>query len=190
MNQNSDKTIFRLPEDYVNINPNITKRILGDINNDNNFHYLFLGPVGCGKTYLAELIYNFMKRNDVKTKYIKAREIYREYVEKMMSDVSDKADALRKRLQCLRGEFVVLDDLGDEKPRTEKSIAFMQDIITDRYEWIKNRDCKTIIITNLTGEEIGKTYGYRVLDRLHECFTVMKFKDHSFRSQNVEIIEG
>lgn len=178
---------FKLPKNYVNNNPNIIKRIEHDIKVNKEFHYLFIGVVGSGKTYLATSLSKTMEG----VKYLSARQVYRDYLNIMMSDFTDKVSALNKKIHCMRGKYVILDDLGAEKPKTESSRAFMEEILEDRYEWIKKKlAICTIITTNLTGKEITSLYGNRVLDRLHEVFTIMKFNKYSFRNANVEIIEG
>jgi DNA replication protein DnaC len=91
----------------------------------------------------------------------------------------------------LRGDFVILDDIGSEKPRTAGSRSFMEDIIEDRYDWImKGLGKRTVFTTNLTGSELAELYGDRVVDRLQEAFIIMKFKNYSFRKNKNIVIEG
>jgi len=54
----------------------------------------------------------------------------------------------------------------------------------------KRKVTRSIITTNLTGKQIQKLYGVRVIDRLQELYTIMKFKPKSFREEKKEIIEG
>jgi DNA replication protein DnaC len=179
--------IFKLPDDYKKNNPHIIEQIISDIKNEKDFHYLFQGCVGCGKTYLAKLISKTFE--DVKIKY--ARSVYREYLSVLDSNYTDKAVAIDKRIHCLRGDFVILDDIGSEKPRTAGSRSFMEDIIEDRYDWImKGLGKRTVFTTNLTGSELAELYGDRVVDRLQEAFIIMKFKNYSFRKNKNIVIEG
>jgi len=147
---------------------------------------------GTGKTLLAIEIYKQFKNQNpnIEHSFSRARELYRHYLSVMMSSYTDKGDAIKKAIRCFRSQFAVLDDIGAEKPRTEASRMFIEDILEDRYEFAKIYPCCSIITTNLTGEEIGQLYGHRVLDRLHEIFTIMVFNDHSFRQDHTEIIEG
>jgi len=177
---------------YQNNNPNILSRIKSDIRSGKEFHYLFVGKVGTGKTLLAREIYKqFRNQNpNIEHSFSRARELYRHYLSVMMSSYTDKGDAIKRAIRCFRSQFAVLDDIGAEKPRTEASRMFIEDILEDRYDFAKMYPCCSIITTNLTGEEIGQLYGHRVLDRLHEIFTIMVFNDHSFRQDHTEIIEG
>lgn len=156
------------------------------MNNDQNFHYLFLGKPGTGKTYLA----NIIKKSIPGCKFMEAREIYSDYLRIIGGNFSDKAEAIAKREHSLRGEYVIMDDLGDEKG-TEAGHEFIGKLITDRYYWFKKGFAKgTIITSNLDGKAIKEIYGSRIIDRLYEMCIVMEFQDHSFRMDNLRIISG
>lgn len=177
---------FKLPKDYEINNPNIIDRIRSDVNSNKEFHYFFVGCYGSGKTYLAEIIKNHFKN----VKFISAGDIYADYLNIINSNLSDKYDAADKRLHCMRSKFVILDDLGNEKPRTISSRSFIESILEDRYRWVKKGfGTRTIITTNLSGDLISELYGDHVLDRIHGIFTLMRFEEKSFRRDKLEIIE-
>jgi len=185
---------FELPDGYININKKIIAQIKADIEADKDFHYLFIGVTGCGKTYLAKHIKKLLNKDiynsTEKMKTVSCRKIYAEYLYVNSSNVSDKSEALKKKRGCLRTNNVLLDDIGDEKPKTEASSSFIEDIIEDRYEWIESGRAKhTIYTTNLDSDKLANLYGDRVLDRIYQHFTVFIFKKHSFRAGNAKIID-
>lgn len=192
MRQNFKGFDLKLPEWYKNNNPNILSWIKDDLKKGRQFHYLFIGEVGTGKTELTDIIYGQFKQHNavINDRYIKATEIYQDYLGVMQSNYTDKHNAIRKRTGCLQNEFTILDDLGAEKPYTESSSQFIETILIGHYCFIKKYPCCSIITTNLTGDNIAERYGNRVLDRLHEVFTIMIFNNYSFRQEKTEIIKG
>jgi DNA replication protein DnaC len=186
---------LKLPDDYINNNPEIIKQVRADLERENNFHYLFMGVNGAGKTYLAEII-----RESFKIRFsqpadnfvrLEARTIYDNYINKLYSNFSDKAEALRKIENSLRRKAVIFDDIGTERNYTKdaKASLFVGSLLEDRYEWIeKGLGTHTIITTNLSGKEIQNLYGDRVLDRLYQHFTIMYFNNHSFRADKIKSV--
>ncbi len=171
------------PENYRFNNPNIIKLVKKVYNQE--FHLLFMGVVGCGKTYLAQII----SKTD-KFKFINARNAYYEYLRLKEGDYSDKHEALRKARNQLCGANVIFDDIGSEKPATQAAHSFIEGLIEDRYERIKKGySKKTIFTTNLNAEMIRDFYGDRVLDRISEVFTICKFQNKSFREEKLKIVE-
>ena len=186
-----------LPRQYERNNPNIIKRIEEDFSNDNNFHYLFFGINGAGKTYLAKAIMQSFNANKHITKdkmeYYEARNLHPLYLQKLYSNYSDKADSLMKLQHIMRREAIFLDDVGAEKNYTpdNKASLFIENLLEDRCNWIdKGRGKYTIITTNLNGKQLQDKYGDRVLDRLYQYFTIMYFNNVSFREKQLEKIIG
>ena len=185
------------PENYKKNNPKILKQIEKDLKADETFHYLFLGDVGCGKTYLAKLIeWNLRKANIIENHrevcIESARKHYLKYLELLQSDYTDKGDALdQHRRRISHGDFIILDDLGDEKPGTEAAHDYFAGVVEDRYDYIIKYDyTRTIITSNLNSDSFINMYGSRVFDRLTEKFIIMKFKDHSFRQDKLNVVSG
>jgi DNA replication protein DnaC len=187
---------FDLPKGFQDKNPNILKKVKEDFKNpDKGFHYLFQGSVGCGKTYLAKLIaHNLIKSKIVEPKeyLVSARKTYSSFLETISSSYTDKGTAIAKLKRSIGSvEFVILDDLGDEKPNTEASHEYFSSILEDRYDYIgKYPFARTIITTNLKSQDFINAYGSRLFDRITDIFTIMKFKEHSFRQENKSVVEG
>jgi len=208
-----------LPGDYKANNPAIIDRIHSDLSDWQSKypHYLLIGSVGSGKTYLASLILESFKtrlcdlsqslysqcvkidadnhrealnHNSLLRSYaqqlneyissikmITARSLHRHYL-----DHDNKIPAIPK--------FFCLDDLGAE-PDTQSAKELMISIISARYEAYKAAKSDLFIITtNLSSDDLSYRYGDRIVDRITEMCTIMKFKSHSFRQDRREIIEG
>ena len=188
---------FIYPKEYEKNNPKILKHIMEDWKKENQFNYLFTGQVGCGKSHLANIIeFNLknLKRIDSHKKPAlqSVRKHYVKYLELLQSNFTDKGNALDQHRRSLtHNEFVIIDDLGDEKPSTDSSHDYFSGILEDRYDFIcKYEYACTIITTNLSGGNIIKLYGSRVYDRLCDKFVIMKFNDVSYRRNNLKQIKG
>ena len=188
---------FIYPKNYEKNNPNILKHIMDDWKDEKQFNYLFTGNVGSGKSYLANVIeYNMKKTkriDSVKRPALQSiRKHYVKYLELLQSDYTDRGSALDNHRRSLtHPEFVILDDLGDEKPNTDASHDYFAGVLEDRYDFICRYEyASTIITTNLSGYDIINTYGSRVYDRLSDKFIIMKFKDISYRRKNLKQIKG
>ena len=190
---------MRYPKNYNKNNPKILSKIEKDLKPEitKPFHYLFLGDVGCGKTYLAKIIeHNMIVKKELDLSQISsiqsARKHYLKYLELMKSDYSDKGEALdHHRRSISHGDFIILDDLGDEKPGTDAAHDYFAGVVEDRYDYIiKYEYTRTIITSNLNSDTFINMYGSRVFDRLTEKFTIMKFKPHSFRQEKLNVVSG
>ena len=174
---------------YVKNNPNLLKHLNTNLVNGKSFHYLFTGDVGCGKTYLAK---NTIGCSLSRWHTIKVHKFYQEYLSIISSSAYDKFDALKSHNLIMQSESLLIDDLGDEKPSTEAAHDYFAGLIERRYDYLerKAKFSRTIITTNLTGNQISKTYGSRVLDRIKHYFVICKFNDVSFRDKTKQIILG
>lgn len=85
--------------------------------------------------------------------------------------------------------LVYIDDVGTEYTGGNAvkyygtEINWFKDLIESMYARHKQHLNRLIISTNDTFEEIGKKYGFRVKDRLIECFEYMRITGPSFRSK-------
>ena len=188
-----------LPKDYNRNNPNILKRIDEDRKENKPFHYLFIGNAGCGKTLLATLLaHDFaarLKGSAMDAPYfIKVRTFYREYLGLLNSSYSDIHTALKSKEAKFRSKFAIIDDIGDDRPSTPSANEYIGGMLEERYDYIKMCESRsnpswTIGTTNLNQKQLMEKYGSRVVDRIEEMFTIMKFKDTSFRRKKREIIK-
>ena len=179
----------KLKKGYQRNNPNLLKHLETKLINGEPFHYLFTGQVGCGKTYLSKNIINFTLP---RWQTVKVHTFYQEYLSIIGSSAYDKFDALKEHNRIMQSQSLLIDDLGDEKPSTEAAHDYFGGLIERRYDYLerKGSESRTIITTNLSGNQISNTYGSRVLDRIKHYFVICKFNDVSFRDKNKEIISG
>ena len=183
------------PEKYKKNNPKILTRIESDMKENRNFHYLFLGNVGSGKSLLARLIANaYNKRSDPFSKFhtIGARKIYYKYLDSINS-FSNVGPIITGIEEYIKAQRLILDDIGNEKPGTESAHEYIGTQIEKRYDRIKENPEKhthTIMTSNLAQKEMLNFYGARVVDRIQELFTIMVFDAISFRKMKQEVIEG
>ena len=181
---------FTPPKNYEKNNPNILKRVVKDMESNKPFHYLFIGNAGVGKTALAKLIRRSYSESD--WRWLNVRKFYRNYIELMSTSYNDKYDVIRDSEKIMRAKNLVIDDLGNERPNTASAHDYMGSMLEERYDWltVSNKEARTIITTNLGANELHQIYGARLIDRLEGLFTIMRFKNQSFRRVNREIIEG
>lgn len=194
-----NKSTEYLPKDYKRNNPNILKRIDDDRNSNGSYHYLFIGNAGCGKTLLASLLaHDFASRLKGQTidspYFIKVRTFYRDYLGLLNSNFTDVHSAMKAKENKFKSRYVIIDDIGDEKPSTPSANEYIGAMIEERYDYIKlceakKTPCWTIGTTNLNQKQLMEKYGSRVVDRIEEMFTIMKFKETSFRRKKREIIK-
>ena len=86
---------FIYPKNYEKNNPKILKHIIEDWKKQKQFNYLFTGHVGCGKSYLANIIeYNlkFIKRieSHKKPALQSVRKHYDKYLDNKLIDCGNK----------------------------------------------------------------------------------------------------
>ena len=129
---------FVYPKKYELNNKNILKQIVDDFKNENQFNYLFTGGVGSGKTYLANVIEFNMKKlkrieSHKKSALQSVRKHYIKYIQLLQSDFTDRGTAIDSHRRSLtHTEFIIMDDLGDEKPNTDASHDYFAGVLEDR----------------------------------------------------------
>jgi|TARA_R100001530_G_C4279513_1_gene145209 DNA replication protein DnaC len=171
---------------YEQNNPNILKDIITNLEEGNPFHYLFTGVVGCGKTYLTRMIMRatLVTPRSERWEMIKVIKFYKRYLSYITSEYSDKWSSVDSHNRTINTKLLAIDDLGDEKPSTSAAHDYFSGLIEMRYDYIYTHpESRTIISTNLNGNQIIKMYGSRAFDRLQEYFVICKFKPVSFREK-------
>lgn len=87
----------------------------------------------------------------------------------------EEAARYEKRLRTT--PLLVIDDLGAENNRQDWIRSKIDSIISERYD----KMLSTVITTNYTAQELGDTYGGRILDRVRSNAFYLEFKGDSER---------
>jgi len=137
---------------------------------------IFLGKPGTGKNHLASGIVKEVIRNHNKTALVtEAIKIIRDIKESWQDRELKEHEVIR---EYIRPDLLVIDEIGVQfGSDTEK--LYLSEIINDRYNYKK----ATIILGNLTKDELAETIGDRILDRFRENGKMFIFDWDSHRSK-------
>ena len=102
--------------------------------------------------------------------------------------IDNCVDALKRQLEkeasryeeFLRAKYLFLDELGSEPERCQSygtDYTPVQNLISYRYD----RKLPTIVTTNIADDKILDRYGPRMMDRINEMFSILRFKGDSYR---------
>lgn len=152
------------------------------IESGKDFHLLFTGKTGTGKTVLAKLIRQLLLDHYQMPifQWIQCSEYYLAY-KKTWSLRGDDARIAAHEWEHEPLRNFVMDDLGTGED-TETSKSFFNLIIDRNYRQILERKSRfTIITTNLGSEGITERYGSRTMYRLLENYHIFKFDPYNFR---------
>ncbi len=130
------------------------------------FNIIATGCVGTGKTLLASIIINDLIDNGRRCKMVKAMDMIRNLRETW--GVSNPRDrGLKTETEMIEHysnlDLLIIDEIGTQSGSdNEKQHIF--DIIDGRYQNMK----PTVLLSNLTLDQVKETVGDRVIDRLRE----------------------
>src|SRR5665213_407939 len=136
---------------------------------------LLVGPVGCGKTSLMNLM-RFILPLDQRHRLHSCRDISFEF----------SRDGYTVIHRYSKGSFSVskfepitycFDDLGleSEMQHYGNSCKVMSEILYSRYDYFHSFGMQTHLTTNLNSTEIEKIYGLRLRSRMREIFNLLVF---------------
>ncbi|MHC1685003.1 MAG: ATP-binding protein [Clostridiaceae bacterium] len=137
---------------------------------DTNENLLFMGNSGTGKTFLTNCIAKELIERGFLVIYRTSDDIIKNLKEIKFNNNSDMEDLL---VNC---DLLIIDDLGTEQisdfSKTELFNLLNKKLLTHK---------KMIISTNLSLEDILKTYSERISSRLLGDFSVSKFYGEDIR---------
>lgn len=187
--------MLKLPDSYINNNPQIIDRVNEDLAKCNNMNYLFVGKTGIGKSYLAELIMDSINGS---RQFYTAKSLVNKMSIYKTNKFADYPEKLRFLFNARFVQNLVIDDIGTEE-NTDKNLWTVGSFIQDRCDYLSNayqyrdkrrhKPLRTILTTNLSSEQMINNYGIRLWDRLKMCFVIMVFNDcKSFRNNYIEVL--
>ena len=135
---------------------------------------VFLGGVGTGKTHLACAIANHVRASERSVIYSTVRQAVG-LIKNTWSHSSqvNEADVLAR---FITPDLLVLDEVGIQFGSEAERIV-LYDIIDGRYGRVR----PTIVISNLSFEELQRTLGLRIVDRMREHGQLVLFNWESHR---------
>lgn len=128
---------------------------------------LLQGPRGVGKTSIAATIAHHIDRQA----YWPIRRLTEQLIE---ADRHSQGQALRNQLRDRR--LLVIDDVGADRP-TDYRLTEVQALLEARYD----RECVTVLTTNLDGAELERLLGARVKSRLRHRCRILTFTGDDLR---------
>ena len=117
------------------------------------------GAVGVGKTCLLSCIANKLIENGKYVVYVTAFDWSRIVLAKHLSKNDALSELYDNMFQC---DLLIIDDLGTEPMYKNVSLEYFLSII----DWRISHGKKTILSTNLTGEQFVARYGERAFSRI------------------------
>jgi DNA replication protein DnaC len=184
--QNFDNFSLEKYSDQININkyksemsPRDNIKLIKDVclNFINNFddpkekNLLFTGNTGLGKTFLSSCIAKEMIQKD-KTVLYQTAPVMLDMIIDYKFNKNTQVTTTYKNL--LDVDLLIIDDLGTESLNQIK-FAELFNIINTRLLNQNNKSLKTIISTNLSLENLNKTYGERITSRLIGNYYICRF---------------
>ena len=135
------------------------------------------GNPGTGKTHLACAVANQYQESGKSVMFVTVAGMIRKIRETYRGD-ADMSEA--KAIALFRDyDLLVLDEVGVQKGDI-KEINLMTEVINERYGWEK----PTILISNLTFQQMAELLQNRIIDRLREDGGMaIEFSWSSFRTQ-------
>jgi len=145
---------------------------------------LVLGESGVGKTIMFHVIkkslmsfnvrndFGIFKTTDIAGKYsMEGYKVIKEHGESSFYSTNGIPDRNKPKMR-------LYDDLGCEKNSTSfygTRINVMEQILLKRFDFFIESGMKTLLTSNLNGEQIGKNYGNRVRSRLREMTNIIYY---------------
>ena len=137
---------------------------------------IFNGKPGTGKTHLSCAVLRNLLHDGYSGLYVSAIDAIRMLRDSWRKGAESTELDVLKKLEHY--DVLVIDEIGMQFSTDAERIQLF-DILNRRYAQIR----PTILVTNLTVEEMQSTLGERIFDRFREVATVVTFDWPSFRGK-------
>ena len=145
-----------------------------NFDNPNEKNLIFTGSTGLGKTFMINCIANEILKQGKTVLYQTAPIMLDSIIDEKFGNVETK---INLQENILNVDLLIIDDLGAERVNDLK-ITELFTIINSR---LLNPKLKTIISSNLTIEELFKTYTNRIGSRLVGNYKFLRFFGEDLR---------
>ena len=146
---------------------------------------IFTGNTGVGKTFLTNCIANEILKQGKTVLYQTAPVMFDEINDAKFGRENSQINLLENILNV---DLLIIDDLGTEKV-TDSKITELFTIINTRLLNQNHKITKTIISTNLTIDELFKTYTSRIGSRLAGNYRFLRFFGEDLRLKKARKID-
>ena len=137
------------------------------------------GKPGTGKTHIACGIGRALMEETRSVLFMTVLQALRHIKDTYRRDSEkSESDAIK---DMLRPDLLILDEIGAQLG-SEHEKMLMFEIINERYQQCRS----TILISNLTGEELTAFLGDRVMDRFRESGALVAFDWSSYRGKRLD----
>ena len=156
----------------------ISESFIKNFNNSNEKNLLFTGNTGLGKTFLSNCIANEVLQSEKTVLYQTAPV--------MLDSIIDYKFGKNNEFSyndLLNVDLLIIDDLGTENLNNIK-LSELFNILNTRLLNQNNHITKTIISTNLSLNNLFKTYDERIFSRLVGYYNICRFFGEDLRYKN------
>ena len=191
-NENKFSNEVDIAKYKVNISPrknilNIKKNCLNFVENfddPNTKNLLFIGNTGLGKTFMSNSIANELLQKGKSVLYQTAPVLLETIIDNKMNKYKNPSQDLFYK-SVLEADLLIIDDLGTECLNSMK-LSELFTILNTRLLNLNSKTTKTIISTNLSIENIFKTYEERIGSRIAGYYDIYYFfgEDLRFKKNN------
>lgn len=141
-------------------------------------HLLLTGSTGLGKTFLCNCIAKELLGNGDMVLYLTSSQLFKKLEEQRFNRTESEEEVKEWDKELLEADLLIIDDLGTEFGTIFTATELFR-ILNDRILAGKSM----VISTNLSIEELTKSYSDRVTSRLLGEFALMNFYGDDIRLQ-------
>lgn len=169
------------PRQNINLIREKAEEFIKNFDDPSEKNLLFIGNTGLGKTFLTNCIANEILKQGKTVLYQTAPVMLDTIIDAKFGKENSNINLLENILNV---DLLIIDDLGTETVNNYK-IEELFTIINTRLLNQNHKITKTIISTNLTAEELFKTYTTRIGSRLAGNYRFLRFFGEDLRMKKL-----